>query len=147
MQQITQQIPYSLKYIISGIGRCGWDVLESLYNSIGLEYELFIIRFRSELMKKTSVGQIKLYFMNNRGYTNPTKLKNLIHKHGIKQIKEIHNNIDTNIYVNHEKYISNGSTGSGKNRHHMCYITNDGCGITFTHQSGPNYNSTSKPGL
>jgi len=134
-------------YLASGIGRCGWDIIESLVRSWGIQYQFLYSRFANEIRSRSN-SQInkKIYFYKYKGYINPEWLKKLLAQYGAENIKKIHKNID-DIYIKYSREVIRGLTNRGLSRDHMSYINEHSEGITFTHDQSEGFRETSKEGI
>jgi len=136
-----------LLYIISGIGRCGWDILECYALSVGLDYSIFSSSIASKLRIRLASGIKKnIYLYKYRAHLNPEWLKRLLKQYSVNQIKVLHKEIDQ-IYYEYTKIVACGATSSGRIKDHLCYIDSSGRGVTFTHNHGVDFNITSTEGL
>ena len=75
-----------------------------------MDYSIYHIVFRDQMRKRCSVAKnIRLYFINGLGLTNPERLKKLFIQHGHKKISILHDTL-SGIYSGHSRKVVRAMT-------------------------------------
>ena len=142
MKRNMQNMSGNMKYLLSGFGKSGWDLLESYAYSLGLRADIFVLSFIRELSIRTYGGNLVLYIQNGKVFRNPSRIKKLIQRYGADRVKDVHLRID-DLYNDYSRYVIVSARSDGKSRPHLCYASSEGHGITFTHSAENNFHKTS----